>query len=728
MIRTKRFPVLIAILAAGLVVAPESRGDTTATANEGQIANAVARLLEQGHFTRQKLNSELSRELLENYLDSLDYNRLYFLGGDIEEFRGKYGENLNDLIARSDISPAFEIFSRFRERVEDRVEKNLALAETEFTFDSDRTVEITRRESEWPADMEEADLLWRNRIEAELLQEALNENRIDEPVVVVQRRYNQVLRNVREQESEDIMKGFLSALAQTYDPHSDYLSPADMENFRISMGLSLVGVGAVLRADEGYARVVEVVSGGPADQDGRLQVNDRIAAVAQGDDEFEDVVGMKLDRVVERIRGQQGTIVRLLVVPGDAVDPSERSIIEITRDEVQLKDAAARAEIIDLPAEGDAPESRIGWIALPSFYSDMSRGPGNGARSTTEDVTRLLERLMAEGIEGLVIDLRRDGGGSLEEAIRLTGLFIPKGPVLQSKDNNGRIVENRDDSGTVLYDGPLVVLMNRLSASASEIFAAALQDYDRAVIVGDERSFGKGTVQQMIDVGRFMPFFSSAAANAGSLKLTVAKFYRVSGGSTQLNGVESDIILPSPFDNPEIGESALNNPLPYDEVPAARNFQPQPVVPLFLNELRRRSALRVAGEPEFQYTIEDMDRLRERIDRNMLSLNMANRRAEVEAERERREQRMEARRERGPALDAVAYDVTLENVDEEALEKVAFDRERNHRRMRMLDEYEEADEEKDDFVPPDAIRNETLRIIRDMIGLVSGAKTAKAQG
>lgn len=335
---------------------------------------------------------------------------------------------------------------------------------------------------------------------------------------------------------------------------------------------------------------------------------------------------------------------------------------------------------------------------------------------------------MAEGIEGLVIDLRRDGGGSLEEAIRLTGLFIPKGPVLQSKDNNGRIVENRDDSGTVLYDGPLVVLMNRLSASASEIFAAALQDYDRAVIVGDERSFGKGTVQQMIDVGRFMPFFSSAAANAGSLKLTVAKFYRVSGGSTQLNGVESDIILPSPFDNPEIGESALNNPLPYDEVPAARNFQPQPVVPLFLNELRRRSALRVAGEPEFQYTIEDMDRLRERIDRNMLSLNMANRRAEVEAERERREQRMEARRERGPALDAVAYDVTLENVDEEALEKVAFDRERNHRRMRMLDEYEEADEEKDDFVPPDAIRNETLRIIRDMIGLVSGAKTAKAQG
>lgn len=675
----------------------------------------VARLLEQGHFTRRKLDENLGREVLKTYLELLDYNKLFFTQEDIAEFEKKYGSRLHRDISSGNLEAAFEIFGRFKQRVEDRVEKNKKLATQKFDFKSNREVEINRQKSPWPANMAEADKLWRDRIEGELLQEKLNEHAIHEPVQAVTRRYDQLLRNVREQEDEDIVKTFLTALAQTYDPHSEYLSARDLENFSIHMKLSLVGVGAVLSSEDGYAKVKEVVPGGPADLDGRLRVNDRITAVAQGNNEFEDVVDMKLDKVVEKIRGEKGSLVRLQIIPADATDPSERRVLDIIRDEVKLREQEAKAEIIDY-TDPDGKVVRLGLIKLPSFYAEMGARSAD-AKSTTKDVAALLERLKKEGIQGLVIDLRRDGGGSLDEAIKLTGLFIPHGPVVQAKDANGKIVVSSDIDPSVVYDGPLVVLMNRMSASASEIFAAALQDYGRAVIVGDERSFGKGTVQTMLEIGKFLPFFSLGASDAGALKLTVQKFYRVQGGSTQNRGVESDIVLPSRTDNPEIGESSLRNPLEYDEV-APKKIDRYAGM-LFLDELRERSQERVAKDPEFAYIQEDMQRLRERIEKNSVSLNEQKRRQELAEDKKRREQRLAERKSR-KGSPFVAYEVTLENLHEEKLQPVSLKKKDKNKSA----EAEDVDEEEEDIENGiDPIKNETVRILRDLVEF-SSRKTA----
>ncbi|MFZ4683669.1 MAG: carboxy terminal-processing peptidase, partial [Terrimicrobiaceae bacterium] len=620
----------------------------------GQVAISVARWLEQGHYSRQKLDQDTSARFLQTYLTALDYNKLYFTQKDVDEFEKKFGTTLGNNVLRGEVEPAREIFARFKQRMEDRVAKNKKLILKKYAFDSTRTTELNRQDAAWPKDEAEADVIWQNRIEAELLREELAELKLRPPQETVTRRYNQVLRYVNEMEDEDIVKTFLSALAQTYDPHSEYLSPSDLENFQISMRLSLVGVGAVLSSEDGYAKVKEIVPGGPADRNGQLAVNDRIAAVAQGDGEFEDVVDMKLDKVVEKIRGKKNTTVRLLVIPGDATDPSKREVVEIHRDEVKLKDQQAKAEVLDFGKGEDA--TRIGWITLPSFYANMdNKGllkDGSEDKSTTKDVSALLARLKSEGIQGLVIDLRRDGGGSLEEAINLTGLFIPKGPVVQAKDANGKITVSQDTNPGVAYTGPLIVLVNRLSASASEIFAAALQDYGRAVIVGDERTFGKGTVQTVLDLGRLMPPFSLGSADAGALKLTIQKFYRVRGGSTQLNGVESDIILPSLTDNSEIGEGSLKHRMAYDEVAPVKIVDSMAATPLFLNELKARSAQRLGADPEFLYITEDMRRLKERLAENSISLNEKQRRNELAEDKLRKEKREQDRQARGPALGA----------------------------------------------------------------------------
>lgn len=719
---------LAGLLAAFLATAPV-RAEKSHPADQGQIALAVANWLQQAHYSRARLDDAMSRRLLDTYLELLDYNKLYLTEADVQEFRDKYAASLDDMILRGDLSPAHEIFDRFKSRVEARVESNKKLVGETKDFSCNGTVELNRQKSPWPASPEEADKIWADRVKAELLQEKLSEFKLRTPEETVTRRYDQALRNVREMEGEDVVKTFLSALAQSYDPHSEYLSPSDMENFQISMKLSLVGIGAVLRSEDGYAKIMELVPGGPADKDGRLRVGDRILAVAQGDKEFEDVVDMKLDKVVEKIRGEKGSQVRLQVIPSDASDPSKRSIVEITRDKVELKDQEAKAELLDV-TEPDGKVRRIGWITLPSFYANMS---GNGEpKSTTADVEALLTRLKQENIEGLVIDLRRDGGGSLEEAINLTGLFIPKGPVVQAKDQNGKITVNSDKSPTVAYDGPVVVLMNRLSASASEIFAAALQDYGRAVVVGDERSFGKGTVQTVIDLDKAMslPFFNLDRQPAGALKLTIQKFYRVRGGSTQKNGVSSDIILPSRTDNPEIGEASLRNPLEYDEVAPVVTAEADRTF-LFLDELRRRSTERVAADPEFAYVREDMQRLRDRIEKNRISINEEVRRTELDEDKKRKEARKEDREKRGPLVNAKVWQVTLDDAKSgrKELEVVDYERERD---KKYLDEEEEAEESEkgkngEKKKPePDPIRNEAVRIIGDLIGLSDVARTASA--
>ncbi|CAN5579033.1 carboxy terminal-processing peptidase [soil metagenome] len=695
--------------------------EARSAADPSQVSVAVGRWLEQGHYSRQKLDEEMSKKFLQTYLTTLDYNKLYFLQSDVDEFQQKYGSNLGDSVLRGDLAPAREIFARFKQRVEDRLAKSKKLVQKKYTFDSNRTVEINRQDAAWPKDMAEADRIWQNQVEAQLLREDLAELKLHSPQETVTKRYNQVLRNVDEMEDADVVKTFLSALAQTYDPHSEYLSPSDLENFQISMKLSLVGVGAVLTSEDGYAKIREVVAGGPADKEGHLAVNDRIAAVAQGDGEFEDVVDMKLDKVVEKIRGKEGTKVRLMVIPGNATDPSKRKVVVIKRDKVNLKDSAAKAEVLDLGAPSDKT-TRIGWITLPSFYANMD-GKGDPV-STTADVAALIGRLKTEGIQGLVIDLRKDGGGSLEEAINLTGLFIPKGPVVQAKDSNGKITVSPDTDPSVAYSGPLIVLVNRMSASASEIFAAALQDYGRAVIIGDERTFGKGTVQTVLDLGRLMPFFSLSSSDAGALKLTIQKFYRVKGGSTQLKGVESDIVLPSLTDNPEIGEGSLKNRLVYDEVAPVKITEW--TNPLFIAELKARSQARIATDPEFLYTLDDMKRLRERITENAVSLNEKDRRKELADEKKRKETRDHEREARGPALAVQDYELKLDDVTAPKLRAVAFDR-RDDKKLMPDDDEDEDKGKKPGPVPPDAIRNEALRIMKDFIELSQPAKTASTQ-
>ncbi|MGH8048702.1 MAG: carboxy terminal-processing peptidase, partial [Chthoniobacterales bacterium] len=619
------------------------------------------------------------------------------------------------------LDPARAIFALYKQRVTDRIASNKKLADQKYDFKASEVVEIDRKKAAWPKDMAEADGLWRKRVEADLLQEKLNEHAVDPPVKTVKRRADQILRNVNDMDDEDVVAGFLGALSRTYDPHSEYMSPSELESFEIEMRKSLEGIGAVLQAEDGYAKIKEVVPGGPADLDGRLKVNDRISAVAQGNSPFEDVVDLKLDKVVEKIRGKRGTTVRLQVIPANATDPSKRKIIAIRRDEVQLKEQKASAEIIDLTRPDGRP-LRLGWIELPSFYADLERTGDENAVSTTKDVSQLLERLKKEGIQGLVIDLRRDGGGSLEEAINLTGLFINRGPVVQSKDSNGHVAVSFDKNTQAAYTGPLIVLTNRLSASASEIFAAALQDYGRAVIVGDERSFGKGTVQQMFDIGHnIMPFFSFGSDDAGALKLTILKFYRVLGGSTQLEGVKSDIVLPSLTDNPEFGEGALPHPLPYDEVAPQRIDRDDKLAGI-KSQLATLSQQRVAADPEFAYITDDMSRLRKRIAENTVSLNLEERKKEIAADTARHDVRKKERAERGAPFHAVAYEVTLDNVGKPDLKKVAYDQ---AKKDSMFDDEDSADD-KDKEVVTDAIRNEALRISADMVDMLKDKKTAAA--
>ena len=703
----------------------------------GPVAATVARMLEQGHYLHPlslseksppRLESEpeqsMSERVLKNYLQLLDYSHLYLTKGDVEEFKSRFAQGLGGDILRGDLTAPREIFTRFRQRVEDRVAKNKELAAKPHDFSSAKSVQIDRKKAPWPEDLNEADQLWADRIEAELLQERLNEHAVNPPSKVVSKRYEQFRKSVAEQGDEDVIKTFLVALSQSYDPHSEYMSPSDMENFNIQMKLSLVGIGAVLRPDDGYAKVVEVVPGGPADKDGRLKANDRIAAVAQGRNPFEDVVDMKLDKVVEKIRGAKGSQVRLQVIPANATDPSKRNVVEITRDEVKLKESEAKGEVIQTK-DADGQAARIGWLTVPSFYAEMERHGEGDSKSTTKDVRRILERMKKENIGGLVIDLRRDGGGSLEEAINLTGLFVGSGPVVQAKDSNGRVSVSSDNEGTPFYDGPVVVLVNRLSASASEIFAAALQDYGRAVVVGDERSFGKGTVQTLLDVGKFMPLFQSQGSKAGSLKLTIQKFYRVSGGSTQHRGVLSDIVIPSLTDTPEIGESALPNPLAYDEV------DPQAVrksgyVSSLLGDLRRRSEERISKDPEFRYITEDRKIFRDKIEKNELSLNEKIRKDELAAEKQRKEARKQERKSSGWSA-PVAYEVSLDTVDKAELPKVTA--KKKPAKEKVAKEGSDADTEEDE-VPetglPDPVRNEAINILQDLASVTRSIRTAGA--
>jgi carboxyl-terminal processing protease len=715
----------LAIVASAFLL---NAAPVSAKSDAEQICVSVGRLLEEGHYTHQPLNAEMSQKFLRNYLELLDFSHLFFTQKDVDALTAKYGTALADDVLLGNLKPAYEIYDLYQKRVDERVAKIKELLKQPMDFKTEATVDLRREKAPWPKDAAEADELWRGRISSELLQEKLSEHPIEPGPQLVGRRYDRIARNVHEENREEQMKLYLDALAQSYDPHSEYLSKADFKNFNIQMGLKLVGIGAMLRTEDGYAKIESLVPGGPAQTDGRLKVGDRISAVGQGSGEYVDVRDMRLDKVVEMIRGKKGTKVRLLAIPANAPDPSQRKTVELVRDEINLKDQEARADII-IKKDAEGNPVKLGWLTLPSFYADMDRH----SKSTTRDVLALLKRLKKENIGGLVIDLRRNGGGSLEEAISLTGLFLKSGPVVQTKGSNGNIVISSDPDPGIAYAGPLIVLTSRQSASASEIFAAALQDYGRAVIVGDKNTFGKGTVQTILPIGRFTSLLGSRSDDDGELKLTIQKFYRVAGGSTQLHGVASDIVLPTLTDLPEFGEGALKNCLNYDEVPKARFTKWSNA--LFIDELKRRSAERVPQNQEFHYVMEDMERLRKKLDENRVSLNEDARKKELQDEKARKETRSKerlARHEEEPNI----YRVTLDNVDKPNLQLIMYPGKLAEAKAKAgatkvspeaapdddTDTIGAADDTKEPAIDPE--RDETLNILADLVDLSRGPKTA----
>src|SRR5580704_534890 len=472
-------------------------GDKPNTVAAWQIAAIVGRLLEEGHYSRWKLGPEMSARILETYLEDLDYDKAFLTQTDVNQLRTQYGTNIGAKVLLGDLGPANAIYDVFKARVESRIAKVRQLLRKDYRFTSNRFVDLDRRKKRWPADLDQSDLLWSNKIESELLQEKLDQGALPySGREVVARRYDGLLKSVEDRGQEDIDEIFLNAVAESYDPHSEYMGRSSLESFEISMRLSLVGIGAEMRSENGYAKIQRLVPGGPAERSGKISVGDRIIAIAEGENPFVEVRDLSLDKVVELIRGKKGAMVRLQLLPPGAADPSKRRIVALARDTVQLTDEEAKAEIIDqvLPS-GDV--RRLGWITLPLFYQDPAIF-GTG-RSASRDVAALLSRLNKERIQGLIFDLRANGGGSLDEAVKMGGLFINQGPIGQVKEISGGVDVLRDHEGKALYTGPLIVLVDKLSASASEIFAAAIQDYGRAVIVGDSSTFGKGTVQTILD-------------------------------------------------------------------------------------------------------------------------------------------------------------------------------------------------------------------------------------
>lgn len=714
--------------------------------NYGTIAQYVANLIQNNHYSRTDFEDEVSEKFLESYLKFLDSNKLYFNQKDIDSFNKKYKTTLDDYIFEGSIQPATDIYNLYVERVTKRVEKIKEILNTkEFKFDSDRTVEKRRKDSDWAADEQACDQLWENILEGQLLEEEIRKRRQTErakelgkkledilgddskesPKEKILNRYTRFMETLDKNDKEEACNFFLSTLSQVYDPHSEYFSQSELENFQVNMQNKLVGIGALLQMDDGAAKIQGLVVGGPADRGGELQIGDRIVGVSQGsDNEMVDILYMKLNRVVDMIRGEKNTTVILKVVPTDA--PDETKLISIVRDEVKLKDKAANAELIEVMGD-DGVATKIGWINLYAFYADMQRG----TVSCSFDVKRLLERLKKEKIESLVIDLRGNGGGSLEEAIRLTGLFIDGGPVVQAKSAKGRITNKKSKVPNAIYDGPLVVLTDRSSASASEIFAAALQDYGRAIVVGDKSTFGKGTVQTVMPVRNYMPaiFPKDTKDRAGALKVTIQKFYRIAGGSTQLKGVVPDIILPSYRDALETGEESLPNALEHDSI-AKMKYES-----LDLQETRQQllklSEQRVKSDKEFNYIIEDNKRYKEINDRNEVSLNIEKRLKENKREKERRKTRNVNRKKLFEEIEKKEKGkfkvtrLTLDNVDKNEIEPTDnFKRPEDESMRRAKDKEKELEEETPDFphfLSP--TKREALEIAEDLIR-VSKIKTA----
>jgi len=622
----------------------DRREFTTSTALSTE-ARIMVQLLSQAHYNRDTVRSSSYAEVIQDYMSVLDGQRMLFLKTDRDFFEKKHATSLYWNVSRlGNIDAAYEIFSRYELRAQERVAwvfQNIDRALGD--LDTDDHHRIDRRKVEWPATPAEADTLWLNRLRFELIAELLNKRSPEEAAEAVRARYERLLKNLAEIEASDVGEMFLATIARLYDPHTAYLSGDTFEDFNIQLKLELVGIGALLTVEDDYCVVKELVPGGPAALGSELKPNDKVIAVAQGEDgEFLEIIGLKLRKIVDQIRGEKGSVVRLLVQPGDATDPSARREVLITRDTVKLNSARAYAGLFHVPtgetenatndknvADSDAAHAaRIGVITLPSFYGAAEEGADGDDEnaSATHDVARLIAQLQEQGIQGLVLDLRGNGGGLLSEAIDITGLFIPRGPVVQVKSYSGEIRVNSDESPTIAYTGPLAVLVDHFSASASEIVAGALQNYGRAIIIGDRSTHGKGSVQALEEMRRYVPQLARSGAKTGATKFTVQKYYLPNGDSTQRKGVVPDIILPSIEDHLPIGEAELPRALAWDEIPSSF-FDGAPIDDNLLAQLRAQSLTRQNSLEEFDYLRRNIDWFKQRQEEKLVSVNLEKRRA-----------------------------------------------------------------------------------------------------
>ncbi len=607
-------------LAALLATAPVA-AKIWYTDSQSETAAELVEQLEERHYAKLEYDDELSSAHLDNYIESLDGGKMFFTRGDIESFEA-FRYVMDEALPRGRLDAGFEIFNRFEDRLTARLERvvdTLPALYAAMDFSRDETYAVDPELRDWAADDEALDERWRKHLKNQALSLRLADKDEEDIVDTLLKRYRTQLTRVRQYNAQDVFQLYANALTELYDPHTNYFSPRRKENFDINMSLSLEGIGAVLQLEDEYTKVSRLVAAGPADKQGELKPADRIIGVGQGDSgTMVDVIGWRLDEVVDLIRGPKGTTVRLNVIPADAASTEVHKEIQIVRNTVKLEEQSAHSRVLEVPA-GDDSTIKVGVIDIPAFYIDfeaMRRGDDD-YKSTTRDVRRLLDELESEGVEGIVVDLRNNGGGSLQEANELTGLFIEYGPTVQIRHSSRRVWRDGKRMRTAYYDGPLVVLINRLSASASEIFAGAIQDYERGIIVGD-RSFGKGTVQTLVPL------------TEGQLKITESKFYRISGDSTQHRGVVPDITFPSLYDPEDIGESSLEHALSWDQINPVRHRRYGDLDPL-IPELSALFQERSASDPDFNFLVDRVALADENDDIQVVSLNEETRRAEREA-------------------------------------------------------------------------------------------------
>lgn len=602
-------------LAVGVNAAPGSAGDALVLpvlAQDAQHATAskrISALFTRGHYTPVQLDDELSSRMFDTYLKNLDYYRNVLTKTDVEAFE-QYRDKFDDGINKGNLSFAFDIFNKTMKRRSERFDFALQLVEKGFNFNTDDEYAYDRENAEWPADDAELDEIWRQRVKFDALNLKLAGKKEEEIKTILEKRYKNAQKRLIQTESEDVFQLVMNSYARSIEAHTSYLSPRNADRFQQEMNLSLEGIGAVLRADDDFTVIQSLVPGGPADQTQKLKPKDKIIGVAQDKGEFVDVIGWRLDDVVDLIKGPKGSTVRLQVVGGNEIGTSQPQIVTIVRDKIRLEDRAAKSEIFE-PQLSEL-DQKIGVIKIPGFYNNLA-----------DDVKKLLAELSAEKVDGIIIDLRGNGGGSLQEATLLTGLFIDRGPVVQIREGDGKVSVSQDNDGVSYYEGPLTVLVDRYSASASEIFAAAMQDYGRALVVG-EQTFGKGTVQQHRGLGRIYDMFDNPL---GSVQYTIAKFYRINGGSTQHKGVIPDISFPSAIDPAEWGESQEEYALPWDSI-AAANYDTLNDISALVPVLQEKHQARISKEAEFQYLLQDITEYKQQMADKTVSLKESDRLAE----------------------------------------------------------------------------------------------------